>query len=294
MTFCSKVKEELINISEIEPCCSLAEMYGLLLFGKMFSKREIYINTENEKVANKYKIVCERLSFSKVTLIRSASGKCKITVDDELSRIKLLNAFGYSGNERSRRINWANITNDCCFSAFLRGVFLSCGTINDPEKNYHLEFTVPYSLRNDLIRIFEEVDLKAKEICRNNNYILYFKGSEDIVTLLTLIGANDSALEYIGVKVFKDVRNNVNRKTNFENANFDRTVNAAIKQTEAINKLKEKGEFQKLSPELKELASLRIENPDLSLNQIGQMLNPPLSRSGVNHRLQKIIELSEG
>lgn len=293
MTFCSKVKEELINITEIEPCCSLAEMYGLLLFGKMFSKREIYINTENENVANKYKTVAERLGMNEIDCVVSASGKCKVKVNAENSRLKILNAFGYTGDERSRRINWANLANDCCFGAFIRGVFLACGTINDPEKNYHLEFTVPYSLRNDLIRIFEEVNLSAKEIKRNSSYILYFKGSEDIVTLLTLIGANDSVLEYIGVKVFKDVRNNVNRKTNFENANFDRTVNAAIAQTEAINKLKKSGEFQKLSPELKELANLRLENPDLSLNQIGKLLNPPLSRSGVNHRLQKIMNLAE-
>lgn len=293
MTFCSKVKEELVNITDVEPCCSLAEMYGLLLFGKMFSKREIFINTENKNVAYKYKTVTQRITLQSVDCVESASGKCKVSIESEESRLKLLNAFGYSGSERSRRINWANISNDCCFGAFIRGVFLACGTISDPEKNYHLEFSVPYSLRNDLMKIFSEVELTAKEIRRNNSYILYFKGSEDIVTLLTLIGANNSVLEYIGVKVFKDVRNNVNRKTNFENANFDRTVNAALKQTEAIKRLKDKGDFQKLSPELKELALLRLENPDLSLSQIGKMLDPPLSRSGVNHRLQKIIDLSE-
>lgn len=293
MSFCSKVKEELINITDVEPSCTLDEMYGLLLFSKKFSKTEMFINTENEKVAEKYKNVTERLALSNVNFVRSASGKCKVSVDDSTSRLRILNAFGCSGTERTRRINWANISCDCSFSAFLRGVFLACGTINDPEKNYHLEFSVPYSLRNDLKRVFEEVGLEAKEIRRNNIYILYFKGSEDIVTLLTVMGANNSVLEYIGVKVFKDVRNNVNRKTNFENANFDRTVNAALRQTEAINRLKKTGKFQKLSPELKELAQLRLENPDLSLSQIGQMLNPPLSRSGVNHRLQKIIDLSE-
>ncbi len=107
------------------------------------------------------------------------------------------------------------------------------------------------------------------------------------------MGANDSALEYIGVKVFKDVRNNVNRRTNFENANLDRTVNASLRQTQAIEKLKREGNFEKLSPELKKIAVLRLENPELSLQQIGQMLDPPLSRSGVNHRLQKILNYAE-
>ena len=293
MSFCSKVKEELINISDIEPCCSLAEMYGLLLFGKKFSKSEIYINTENKAVAEKYRNVAQRLSLSEINLLEYSSGKCKVMIESAGGRLNVLNAFGYSGTERSRRINWANINNDCCFSAFLRAVFLACGTISDPEKSYHLEFSVPYSLKNDLKRILEEVELEAKEVKRNSSYILYFKGSEDIVTLLTMMGANNSVLEYIGVKVFKDVRNNVNRKTNFENANFDRTLNASLRQTEAINKLKKNGGFQKLSPELKVLADIRLENPDLSLSQIGQMLNPPLSRSGVNHRLQKIVELSQ-
>ncbi len=293
MSFCSKVKEELINFSDVPPCCSLAEMYGLLLFGKKFSKSEIYINTENKAVAEKYKTVAQRLSLSDVKLINYSSGKYKVIAESAEGRLKILNAFGYSGSERSRRINWANINNDCCFSAFLRAVFLACGTISDPEKSYHLEFSVPYSLKNDLKRILEEVELEAKEIKRNNSYILYFKGSEDIVTFLTLVGANDCVLEYLGVKVFKDIRNNVNRKTNFENANFDRTLGASLRQTEAIETLKKNGAFQKLSPELKALAQIRLENPELSLGQIGQMLDPPLSRSGVNHRLQKIIELSK-
>ena len=169
----------------------------------------------------------------------------------------------------------------------------ACGTLNDPEKSYHLELSVPYSLKNDLIRILEEVELKPKEIKRNNNFLLYFKDSEEILTLLTVMGANDAVLEYMGVKIYKDIRNNVNRRTNFESANFDRTVNAAIRQQQAIEKLKKEGKFNTLPTELKEIAVLRLENPDMSLKQIGEALNPPLSRSGVNHRLQKIIDLAE-
>lgn len=293
MSFCSQLKTELMSLDEVKPCCALAETYGLLLFGKMFSKREIYISTENGEVAEKYKNVAERLSESEVEYTCSKSGKCRVSVKEQEGRLKILEAFGLSGDERSRRVNWANISDECCFAGFLRGVFLACGTINDPEKNYHIEFSVPYSLRNDLIRIFEEVELSAKEIKRNGQNVLYFKDSDEIVTLLTLMGANDSALEYIGVKVFKDVRNNVNRRTNFENANLDRTVNASLRQTQAIEKLKRDGNFEKLSPELKKIAVLRLENPELSLQQIGQMLEPPLSRSGVNHRLQKILNYAE-
>ncbi len=295
MTFCAKVKEELINeIKDIKPCCSLAEMYGLMLFGKRFSPHEMFLNTENKFVADKYTTVAERLSLDKATVNISAYGKYKISIDKPESRAKILNAFGYDEKNYSRRINWANIDNECCFGAFLRGAFLACGTINDPEKNYHLEFVVPYiNLSKDLKRVFDEIDISAKEITRNGSYVLYFKDSEEIVELLTVLGANDSVLELIGVKVYKDVRNNVNRKTNFENANFDRTVNAALRQTEAIKKLKKSGKFKRLTPELQEIAQIRLENPDLSLQQIGEMLSPPLSRSGVNHRLQKIMSLAE-
>lgn len=292
MSFSKKIKEELINITDVKPCCSLAEMYGLMLFGKMFSKREMYINTENDDVAKKYQSVTQRLSGEDVSFSKSANGKCKVSVDNADARIKVLEAFGLSGDERTRRINWANISEPCCFGAFLRGVFLACGTLNDPEKNYHLEFSVPYSLRKDLFRALEELGLNAKEINRNNNYILYFKDSEEILNLLSLMGANDTVLEYMGVKIYKDIRNNVNRKMNFESANFDRTVEAAMRQTDAINKLKEIGKFNTLPEQLKELANLRLDNPDLSLKQIGEMLNPALSRSGVNHRLQKIIDLA--
>ncbi len=295
MTFCAKVKEELINeIKDVKPCCSLAEMYGLMLFGKRFSPHEMLLYTENKLVADKYTTVAERLSLDDVTVHISAYGKYKISVDKPESRESILNAFGYDGKNYSRRINWANIDNECCFGAFLRGAFLACGTVNDPEKNYHLEFVVPYiNLCKDLKRVFDEIDISAKEITRNGSYVLYFKDSEEIVELLTVMGANNSVLELIGVKVYKDVRNNVNRKTNFENANFDRTVNAALRQTEAIEKLKNSGKFKRLTPELREIAQIRLENPDLSLQQIGEMLTPPLSRSGVNHRLQKIVKLAE-
>ncbi len=292
MSFCTQIKDELLNIQNIEPCCSLAEMYGLLLFSKAFSKREMFLSTENEKVAVKYMQVAGRLSGHEIDIVKSSSGKCRVSVLNESDRVKILEAFGLSGDEKSRRINWSNINNECCFGAFLRGVFLACGTLNNPEKSYHLEFSVPYSLKNDLIRILEEVELQPKEIKRNNSFLLYFKDSEEILILLTVIGANDAVLEYMGVKIYKDIRNNVNRRTNFENANFERTVNAAIAQQQAIEKLKKEGKFNTLPEELKEIAVLRLENPDMSLKEIGESLKPPLSRSGVNHRLQKIMSIA--
>ncbi|MBQ5994575.1 MAG: DNA-binding protein WhiA [Clostridia bacterium] len=293
MSFSTQLKQELLSIENIKPCCMLSETYGLILFSKSFSKRSMFLNTENSQVAERYYSCINRLAVDGVSFTKSDSGKCKVSVNSEASRLRVLSAFGFSGNERSRRINWANIENDCCLYSFIRGVFLACGNISDPEKSYHVEFCVPYSLKNDLLRVLGEIELKPKEIKRNNNYYLYFKDSEDILTLLASIGANNSVLEFTGVKIFKDMRNNINRKTNFENANLDRTVNAALVQTEAILKLKKQGKFNTLPTELRQLAQLRLDNPDLSLKEIGEMLEPPLSRSGVNHRLQKLINLSQ-
>lgn len=306
MSFSSEIKDELLKITELKPCCSLAEMYGLMLFAKNFSKREMYLNTENEAVAQRYKTVAERLSLENADFIKSPKGKCKVEVRNEKGRLKVLEAFGLTGNERSRKINWANIDIECdrCPAAFLRGVFLSCGNISDPNKRYHMEFVVPYSLHEDLVRVFEHIHLssedgeldhyfEAKEIKRNNSFVIYFKSSEKIQDLLTYMGANDTVLEYTQVKILKEIRNTVNRKNNFENANMDRTFEAAMRQTDAIEKLKRHGVFQRLSPQLKEIAQLRLDNPDMSLKQIGEQLKPPLSRSGVNHRMQTLLNKAD-
>lgn len=294
MSFSADVKSELMCIEEQNPCCALAESYGFLLFGKGFSAQEIYITTENEQIAEKYKAIVTRLSGAEPVVTCSENGKYRVSVKSKEGRAAVLNAFTHSVQEKNRRINWDNLADRCCMRALLRGAFLACGTLNSPDKNYHLEFVVPFlNLRSDLKQLMEELGLSPKEIVRNGAYILYFKKSEDIEDALTSMGAPLSSLELMRVKVYKDMRNNVNRRLNFENANLDKTVNAALRQNEAIQKLRESGVLQTLPKELTDIAELRTENPDWSLQQIGDMLTPPLSRSGVNHRLKKLCALAE-
>lgn len=294
MSFSSKVKDELLNIQTENPCCILAESYGLMLFGRGFSGSEVYISTENQKVAARYKALAERFTMKPCEISKTASGKVKVSVTDKADRLKVLEAFGYSGKERTRRLNWANIQEECCIGSFLRGVFLACGTVNSPEKNYHFEFVVPHmNLSKDLIKFISEIELSPKEVNRNGSYVLYFKDSSEIEDVLAVMGAQSSTLELMGVKMYKDMRNNVNRRLNFESANLDRTVNAALMQSEAIEKLIKHNVLTELSPELQEIANLRLENPDFSLKQIGDLLSVPLSRSGVNHRLKKLCSLAE-
>lgn len=294
MSFSSDLKEELLRIEPENACCQLAECYGLFLFGRGFSAKDISISTENKAVAEKYRYLTERLCLRPATLERSTAKKFRVAVEQRADRLRVLSAFGYDGTERARRLNWSNISDDCCVGAFLRGAFLACGTISSPEKNYHLEFVVPhYNLSQDLKKFLENSDFSPKEVRRNGLYVLYFKKTEEIQNLIGIMGASKFVMEFIDVIVYKDIRNNVNRRLNFENANLNKTVNAAVRQTQSIQKLKKSVKFRELSPELQGIANLRLENPDFSLQQIGDALTPPMSRSGVYHRLKKLCDMAD-
>ena len=297
MSFSANVKNEILS-SEIEnTCCLHSFAYGMMLFSRAFSSYDISLLTEHEGVANKYAELMQIVCDVKPKLTKSDAGKLKVEVTSDEDRIKVMETFGYDKKNGGLRLNWSNIADECCKVAFLKGAFLTCGTINDPNKNYHLEFVVPYlNLSRDLklfIDDYDELTVEPKSIRRNSNYVVYFKDSEFIEDLLTVMGAFNSSLEIMGVKMYKDMRNNVNRKLNFENANLDKTLDASSKQVNAILHIKDTVGLSYLSEDLKELAELRLENPDMSLRELGEKLSVSISRSGVNHRLQRICEISK-
>ncbi len=248
--------------------------------------------TDYPFVAERYKNAIRYLIQTEPEETVSKSGKITVSLPSKDSRIALLNELGYSTSETTFRILTTNIENfDCCFGAFLRGAFISCGIITDPKKEYHLEFDVAHKNKSiDLCELFKKFSAVPKESDRNGMKIVYFKDSSHIEDILTVIGAQTAVMELIGEKIFKDVRNNVNRKVNCDNANIKKTFNAAAKQIEAIMKLKDSGKFDDLPSDLKEIATLRLENPEMTLSELGANLSTPLTRSGVNHRLKKIIE----
>ena len=175
----------------------------------------------------------------------------------------------------------------------MRGAFISCGTVTDPNKNYHLELVVPFmKLSQDLFKLISDTGIQTKTVVRKGSHVIYIKDSENIEDFLTLIGAQLSSLQIMSVKIQKDMRNKINRKVNFECANIERSVKAGMAQVDAINLIKERQGLDTLPPEYKELALLRLDNPDMSLKQLGDALSEPLSRSGVKHRLDKIVEIS--
>ncbi len=293
MSFSSEVKTELLNI-ENQPCCKLAQSYGLLLFGRAFSATEFSILTENSAIAEAYcDAVCFLSGFT-VNTVETSGGKHKVHIEDKTVIDAVFERLGISDTAIKRRVNFANFQNPCCFAAFIRGAFLSCGTITNPEKEYHLEFSVSAKgLCEDLKKMFDEYEPVPKITQRSGSYTVYFKSSTDIEDLLAIMGATENSLQFMGAKVVKDIRNTVNRKVNFENANLARTIAAASKQYDAIAYIKEKAGFDSLPPELREIAQLRYEDRELSNSEIAKMLSESITVSGVNHRFKRIMKIAE-
>lgn len=294
MSFSSDVKKELLSIQIVSDCCKHAEAYGLLLFGRSFSVSSLSFAAENRQVSERY-AQCIRDILGEEPEFTAQEGKMSIVqVPMSAQRKKVLSAFGHGSGEASLRINRANLAQDCCFSAFLRGAFLACGTVSTPEKNYHLEFVVPFlKLTGDLCALLEEVGFHPKQVIRKGYRVIYFKDSESIEDLLTLMGATNSTLKLISVKIDKDLRNHVNRRINFETANIDRCVNAGTLQLQAIRKIDSAVGLDTLSDGLREIAQIRLDNPEASLNELEELLAGRLSRSGINHRLNRLVQIAK-
>lgn len=291
MSFSSDIKKELARIEE-NGCCAVAQAYGMAEFGHSFSKRSVSLQTENESVAKRYEALISEVCGVKPQF-SVGTGMYTVSMPTEKDTLAVLECFGHSG-EVTLRINRANLDCDACAAAFLRGAFLACGAVTNPQVDYHLEFSVPFlHVSNDLVALLKEQGLNAKTVQRKGSYIVYFKESEQIEDCLTLMGAMSATLELMNVKLIKNIRNNVNRAANCESANLDKTVAASLAQTESIKKLEKHGVLETLPEDLRLLCTLRVQNPEYSLRELGALLEPPLSRSGVNHRLQRIVKLAE-
>lgn len=303
MSFSSDIKKELCSSQSFDREELRAELYGILLFGKTFSSESIVFTTESSHALKRTVMLLENLYMpiiEKQTALRTKSGsghlyKMKLIDSGECGRI--FEDFGHSEKQVTLRVNRAVIGREELAAAFVRGVFLSCGSVSAPEKSYHAEFCVPYkNLSADLCKILTEVTecvFTPKTVSRGGNYIVYFKGSEQICDLLTYMGAPLSSMEIMGTKAVKQVRNNVNRRINSEVANIGKVAAASAKQIEAIELIKRTKGLESLPQDLKEIAYLRLENPEMSLRDLGQNLSPPISRSGANHRVQRLLEFAD-
>lgn len=297
MSFSSDVKQELSELRPKNSCCRRALTYGLLEGGHAFSGGEISLQTEHEAVAALYHEQVAALLPQKEAVVSetlSRRGGFYIVSVDTAACSTVLERFGHTAGELSVRLNRGNLNCEACATAYLRGLFLACGAVVNPETGYHLEFCLPYyNLSKDVLCLLKECGLNAKYICRKGNHVVYLKESEQIEDCLTLMGAMSSCLSLMNVKMLKDIRNQANRIANCENANIDKQVIAASQQRSAIERLMRSGKLSEQPESLQQLAHLRLEYPTASLRELGDLCEPPMSRSGVNHRLKRLQELAE-
>jgi DNA-binding protein WhiA len=311
VSFSSTTKNELCRISDENKCCNLAELSALIrvsgsihLNGK--SGLSFRITTENPAIARKaYGLIKGLFDVHAEILVKKNNSLKKnniyiILVTPEMHAKDILVKTGILKEHPSGTIGFTNriqsdiIKKGCCRRAYLRGAFLGSGSISNPEKTYHLEFvTNGPEQADEIMKLINSFNLNSKVINRKNNYVVYLKEGDQIIDLLNIIGAHTALLDLENVRIFKEVRNNVNRLVNCETANLNKTVDAAVRQMESIKLIQRKIGLRKLSPALKEIAELRLNYPDVSLKEIGEMLNPPLGKSGVNHRLRKIERIAD-
>lgn len=306
MSFSLDTKKELCKAKLKPEELAEAEAYGLLLFGKKFTINEIYFRTESADAANRFADVITSQTGAIVEISKSLSArgndniKYKVCIPSENDCNKVFSQFGHSITDVPLRINRANIGFDICMGSFLRGAFLTCGSVSSPENEYRLEFCVQHKrLAEELCSFIEEAGevVVGRRICpklsvRRGSYIVYMKDSDDISDLLTLMGAGNASMTIMQVKIMRNAENNRIRAINSQIANTDKTVSAAARQVQAIELLKASGRLETLSDELKEAAEMREKHPLVSLKELCTYFDKPISKSGLNHRLSKLIELA--
>lgn len=303
MSFSIDVKKEILNMSNNLKHCILSEIYGLILENSNIinygNKYMLTIKSENEYYIHKlYNLLSENFNFDIEISLKNKYNRFqyKLYIMDCLPLLLCLKLI-----ERDKKTFILNysfndmlIKKKCCKASFLRGIFLSCGSINDPTKHSHLEF-VRHDKKYlyDIFKIFEFFQLNCKITNRKDYFIIYIKDSTKLSEFLGLIGAHISLLEFENTKVFKDLRNNINRKQNCEIANLNKTISAAIAQMDDINYIIEKGYFDKLPQDLKEIINLRLMDTDITLKEIGEKLSSPISKSSVYYKFKKINKIAQ-
>lgn len=286
MSFSSDVKEELEKVVPGSRHCQLAELAAIIHLGCQVEAGEsglekAVIFSENPFAARKYFTLLEKTFIINVNVVKI------------LQAVKILDESG-AVRRLSEEANPILIKNSCCRRAFLRGAFLCLGSMSDPRKGYHLEFVCEYEAQALQIRqAVCSFEIEAKIVRRKKYYVVYLKEGAGIVDLLNVMGAHQSLMLLESLRVEKEVRNSVNRQVNCEAANITKTVNAANKQIEDILLLQKHYGLSNLPDALRQMAEIRLEHPESSLLELGGYLNPPVGKSGVNHRLRKLSEMAE-
>lgn len=294
MSFSAEVKEEISGQISNARHCQLAELASIVQFFGNFgrdSSGEMYffIDTDNEAVNRKYFTLLKK-TFNISTAKELYGDDAKIL----LQALKIIDADGVL-HSLSDPVNSMLIKNSCCKRAYLRGAYLCVGSMSDPKGSYHLEMVCPKETQAEkLCEIMESFGLDAKTIERKKHFVVYIKEGAGIVDFLNICEAHVSLMEMENARIVKEVRNSVNRRVNCEAANITKTVTAAAKQVADIERLSREYGLNNLPASLREMAEVRLEYPDAPLSELGMHLNPPVGKSGVNHRLRRLSEIAQG
>ena len=296
MSFSSNVKVELCKDSLSKKSCAVAEGYGVLLYCNTFSSTEIRIITESRDFAARLPRLFKKafgITFDQEPAAQDR-GKLQFAISSEDKIAKIFETLQMDLKASlTLHVNFGMLEEEAECMAYLRGAFLAGGSVTDPAKRYHLEMTTShYKVSRETCALLIECGFSPKELSRGGNNILYFKQSDYIEDFLTAIGAQVSAMGVMEAKVEKDLRNGVNRRVNCETANLTKVVDASMGQMAAIRALEEAGELDKLPGKLRETALLRRENPEATLQELAAMLQPPITKSAINHRMRKLLELA--
>ena len=297
MSFAYDVKAELCRAPLSRGCCAVAEGCGVLLYASTFSANEVRIVTENDEFAARLPRLFQKAFGVKFDELpeEKKGGKLvlRITREDKLDAI--WRALGYDRRAHfALHLNFALLEEECCRAAFLRGAFLSGGSVTDPQKRYHLELATSHvQAGREVEALLRDMGFEPKNVMRQGGLITYFKSSEHIADLLTLIGAPGRALEIVSAKIEKEMRNTVNRRVNCDAANLDKTVTAALEQVEAFTRLTESGVINELPVKLQEVAVARLLQPELTLSELAATFDPPLTKSCLNHRIRKLMDIAK-
>ncbi len=310
MSFSADVKNEMARSEEEKRCCMLAEIAGFIrmcgsvkLSGR--GKFDLRLTTENPAIARlflkrikSYFGVGANLKIGQSNLLKKGH-VYELTIGTEDNAEQILRETGILRVREGSNYFADDISSDitrtrCCKRAYLRGTFLGAGTISHPEKGYHMEIVCSSELlAGDLKRLINSFGFRAKVTGRKNSFVVYLKESEQISDFLALLGASNQVMEFENVRIVKELRNKTNRIVNCESANLDKTIDSAARQMETIRLIQSKRGLASLPEKLREIAELRLEHPESSLTELGQLLEPPLKKSGVNHRFRKIEEIAE-
>lgn len=284
MSFSSDIKEELGRQYSKSRHCQMAELSGMIELEGRIDEQDgtMYFKTDNPVLLEKYAILMRKVFELDIS---------KPISKEDTDRI--MQTFKWSRLEGATT-NGLILQNTCCKRAFIRGAFLAGGSMSDPNKSYHFEI-VCHTLEQakQLQSVMQSFDTDAKIVERKGHYVVYLKEGSQIVDMLNVMEAYVALMNLENVRILKEVRNTINRKVNCETANINKTVNAAVKQVEDIELIRERIGLDNLPDNLREMALLRLEYPEATLKELGNYLEPPVGKSGVNHRLRKLSAIAE-